>query len=154
MGIHQALILIDTYGQNPVPPPVQPYLELTSGLYPVIVDETVTARASLQSATLVIFFQIEEVYARAALQSGVLDTIVKNYTDWPIEEVYARASLQSGVLTVTIAYQNYTNWPIEDVYARASLQSGVLTVTINYITNDIPPENLYARASLQSATLV
>jgi hypothetical protein len=155
MGIQQTLIR--SLGDEPVPPPPILGMVLTSGLYPIVVEgDEVFARAGFLSATSYTFFDfaVEQVYARAGLQSGTLETTIvyTPYTNWPPEDVYARAALQVADLAVTIVYTTYSNWPKEDVYARAQV-SATLTVVIAYITNAMQPEDVYARASLQSAVL-
>jgi hypothetical protein len=156
MGIQQTLIR--SLGDEPVPPPPILGMVLTSGLYPIVVDgDEVFARAGFLSATNYVFFDpaVEQVYARAGLQSGTLTTTIVYtfYVNWPLEDVYARAALQAADLVQTIVYTAYTNWPLEDVYARAGLNSATLTVAIAYITNAMQPEDVYARAALQTAVL-
>jgi hypothetical protein len=150
--------LIKALGAEEAPPPPILGLVLTSGLYPVVVEgDAVSASAGLLAANTYIFFDnaVEQVYARAGLQSTALNaTIVyTSYSNWPVEDVYSRAGFQAGTLTSTIVFTNYSNWPVEDVYARSALNSAILTTTIAFVTNAMQPEDVYARATLQSAIL-
>jgi hypothetical protein len=159
MAIQQTLIR--ALGDEPVPPPPILGLVLTSGLYPVLVDEDVVALgASLMSAGLFQFFGLDEqLNMGAALPAATLtETITyNNYTNWPVEEVnLAAAPLVGATLTTTIAFISYANWPIEEVNLAASLVPGSLSlvVTIQYIVfSTWPVESVDLSASLQGATL-
>jgi hypothetical protein len=160
MGIQQATIR--ALSGEPAPPPPILGLELTSGLYPVVVSgDAVVLGASLQVAQTYTFFDVnvETVALAAALPSApVLNTTVSytTYSNWPVESSDLSASLQgSPVLTTTIQYTNYTNWPVESANLLAGLTGSIdLAVVIQYLNyTNWPVESVNLVANLQGVTL-
>ena len=76
---------------------------ITAGLYPVIVDDVMSATASILNGTLVVTaftpeLDIDTLTASASIGNGVLATTLISHTTEDIDTLAASASIGNGTL--------------------------------------------------------
>lgn len=120
---------------------------VVSGLYPLAEIESYSASAVVAGG-----FHTspptDNYTSAAALVSGALSTILREYASAP-EQFAASAAWAGGALTSVLVA--YSNWPAEQFAAAAQLDSGTLAAIL--IQQTIPAEQYAVAATLDLGTL-
>ena len=70
----------------------------------------------------------ENIDVNGSIQSGVVDTIIVQYTNWSTlapENIDVTGSIQAGQVDIIII--TYTFWPMESIDVNGQILSGVVT---------------------------
>ena len=123
---------------------------LTSTPYPTVVEESLDVSMSIIGARS-ITRPMDELDVSGSIESGLLRTILRTYTDGIPEELDVSASIESGVLHVI--FREYLDADPEELDVSVTIVSGILKLgIISYI--DGVPEELDVTASIESGTLL